>query len=75
MAHPRMIRIAQIGQTLLDTQFESRYDDLLEELAAELLVLSGVCSICSGSGEDEGEGDPCPGCGGSGNETPSPDCI
>ena len=69
MAEPRMIRIAQIGQTLLDTQFESRYDDLLEELAEELLELSGICSICSGSGDDAG--DPCPGCGGSGNERPN----
>lgn len=63
-----LVRIAKIAQTLLDTQFESRYDDLLEDLGNELLELSGVCEVCFGEeGDDE---DRCSSCGGSGLQKP-----
>ena len=64
-----LVRIAKIAQTLLDTQFESRYDDLLEDLGNELLELSGVCGICFG--EEDDDEDRCPSCGGSGLQKPS----
>lgn len=60
----RMKRVYEIAQVLADTQFESRYDELLDDLAAELLELSGVCGVCEGTGDDEG--DPCPACAGQG---------
>lgn len=64
--HELRMRVAAIGRTLTDTQFESRDDELIEELGAELQTLSGICSVCHG--EEADEDDPCPGCGGSGLE-------
>ena len=57
-----LARIAAIGQSLRDTQFESRYDEVLEEFGTELIALTGACEICYGEQSDPD--DPCPSCGG-----------
>lgn len=72
----RLIRIAEIGRLLEEGAEDPELVGSLEALGIELWQLSGVCTVCNGSGIHPGE-DPemgdeetplarCPGCFGSG---------
>ncbi|MPQ69233.1 hypothetical protein [Pseudomonas sp. MWU12-2323] len=51
----RLIRIAEIGQLLSESAHEEELIDALEDLGNELCDLSGVCTVCGGSGIHPGE--------------------
>lgn len=51
----RLVRIAEIGQQLIDDAQERELIDVLEDLGNELRELSGVCELCAGSGIHPGE--------------------
>lgn len=51
----RLIRIAEIGRQLIESEHYLDLESMLEDLGKELCDLSGVCEVCGGSGIHPGE--------------------
>lgn len=51
----RLVRIAEIGRLLAESEDDRGTHEMLEELGLELCALSGVCDVCAGTGIHPGE--------------------